>query len=99
MAGESKLQKKCRRSAKYYGVIARKVNSDGERGWPDLELIFPVNGETVFVEMKNPNEKGGLSPLQKRVHEKIRKQGATVYVCLSFTHFIKILECHLGKIK
>ena len=99
MAGESKLQKRCRAAAKTYGVISRKVNTDGESGWPDLELLFPVNGETVFVEMKNPNDKGGMSPTQIQVHKRIRKQGADVYVCLSFTYFMVILRHHLGKIK
>lgn len=97
MAGESKLQRICRRIAKSYGVIARKVNTDMESGWPDLELMFPVNGETVFVEMKNPNEKGVLSPLQIRVHERIRKQGASVYVCETVLQFMIILKLHLRK--
>ena len=99
MAGESKLQSRCRVTAEAFGVVTRKVNTDGERGWPDLELIFPVNGETVFVEMKNPNKKGGLSKLQHRAHRRIKLQGAHVYVCDSYDEFMGILKYHLRKIQ
>ena len=95
MAGESKLQYKCVKVCKEKHIIARKINADGNRGWPDLLLIFPVTGETVYVEMKNPNGKGILSSSQRLEHKKIKAQGAAVYVCNSLDGFYKIIKGHL----
>jgi hypothetical protein len=95
MAGESKLQSKCRIFANENRVLVRKVNADGNRGWPDLELIFPVDGETIRVEMKNPNGKGRLGELQHDEHEMIRAQGAIVYTCDSLEDFKNIIKRHL----
>jgi hypothetical protein len=95
MAGESKLQSKCRDLANANRVLVRKVHAEGNRGWPDLELIFPINGETVRVEMKNPNGEGMLGELQRIEHRKIRSQGAIVYTCDSFEDFEIIIKRHL----
>lgn len=98
MAGESKLQRKCRVEAERQRVVVRKVVAIGESGWPDLELIFP-GGETVRVEMKNPNKKGGLRAMQVLQHKHIRAQGAAVYTCDSYEFFLTILAKHLGSKK
>ena len=93
--GESKLQVKCREHAEKNNVLVRKVHVEGKKGWPDLLLIFPVIGRTVYVEMKNPNKKGRLSKLQDREITKIRKQNASAYVCDNFEKFVSIIEVHL----
>jgi len=97
MAGESKLQNKCRGHAEKYRVLVRKVHVEGRKGWPDLLLIFPVTGETVYVEMKNPNLKGTLGKLQAREQDKIRKRGGAAYICDDFSYFCTIIKRHLGK--
>ena len=95
MAGESKLQRKCVDICKEKRIIARKINADSNRGWPDLLLIFPISGETVYVEMKNPNGKGILSSSQRLEHKKIRAQGASVYTCDTLDKFNSIIKEHL----
>ncbi len=89
------LQKKCKEYAESLRVLVRKVRVEGRRGWPDLELIFPVSGETVRVEMKNPNGEGHLAVLQKREHNRIKKQNAAVYTCDNFEYFKVIVGVHL----
>lgn len=92
---ESKLQKKCVKLAKLNDILVRKVHVEGRRGWPDLLLIFPISGKTVYVEMKNPNGKGALAKLQNRELGRIRKQNASAYVCQSYARFKDILATHL----
>lgn len=92
---ESKLQKQCIKLAKLNRVLIRKVHVEGRKGWPDLLLIFPVNGKTVYVEMKNPNGKGVLAKLQEREINKIRKQNASAYTCKAYERFKDILATHL----
>lgn len=93
--GESKLQKDCINVCKNNSVLVRKVHVEGKRGWPDLLLIFRGSGETVYVEMKNPNGKGVISELQKKEHALIRDQGAAVYFCSDFLYFKEIILKHL----
>jgi len=94
--GESKLQKDCVKLAKANGILARKVHAENYKGWPDLLLVFPVTGKTIYVEMKNPNKKGSLSKLQEREIEKIQKQNASAYVCDSYRIFVDILTVQTG---
>ena len=95
MAGESKLQSKCRKEAASRRVLFRKIHAEGKRGWMDCALIFPITGETVWVEMKNPNGNGTLGKLQRRERNKVLAQNASSYVCNSFEDFCEILERHL----
>lgn len=95
MAGESTLQRQCRAFAIYNNVLMRKVRAEGKRGWPDWELIFPHTGETIRIEMKNPNGKGRLHDLQRIEHILIRGQNAVVYTCDSYDYFCKIIKRHL----
>jgi len=95
MAGESKLQTKCRKEAESYGVLFRKIHAEGRGGWPDILLIFPTTGEVVFVEMKNPNKKGKVSALQQREHKRIMARGAKLYICYAYDYFCEILKRHL----
>ena len=92
---EAKLQKQCMDLAKLNNVLVRKVHAENRKGFPDLLLIFPITGKTVFVEMKHPNGKGTLAKLQELELERIRKQGASAYVCDSYEWFSSIIETHL----
>jgi hypothetical protein len=71
------------------------VNVDQRKGWPDLLLIFPISGETVYVEMKRPDGTGVLAKLQSIERKKIRNQGASAYVCDSYADFVEIVHNHL----
>ena len=93
---ESKLQEKCMKLAKVNNILARKIHSEGRRGWPDLVLIFPMTAVTVWVEMKNPNGKGRVSKLQNAEIRRIRGQGGIVYICNSYETFLKILDNHVS---
>ena len=93
--GESTLQHECFAYAKKCGVVARKIHAEGRRGWTDALLIFPVTGETVYVEMKNPNGKGKIAKLQSIEHQKIIGQGASAYFCKNFAVFKMIVQLHL----
>ena len=94
---ESQLQKKCAKLAKKNNVLVRKIHCENSKGFMDLLLIFPITGKVVFVEMKNPNGKGKLSKLQEREIDKVRAQGASVYVCESYSRFTSILTIHCSK--
>ena len=67
---EKNLQKKIVKYAKDRGVLAYKFSSPARRGVPDLILVGK-RGQVVFMELKNPNEKGRLSELQKYTHPAI----------------------------
>jgi len=92
---ESKLQAKCMKLAKLNKVLVRKVHAENRNGFPDLLLIFPLTGQTVYVEMKRPNGTGNLSKLQDRELKRIRKQNASAYKCDSYEWFTSIIETHL----
>jgi hypothetical protein len=92
---EAQLQKKCGVYARRNRVLVRKIHAEQRKGWPDLILVFPISGETVYVEMKNPNGKGTLAEVQKIERDKIRAQNASVYTCDSFDDFKRIIDNHL----
>lgn len=92
---ESKLQAKCVNLAKINKILVRKVHAENRKGFPDLLLIFPITGRTVYVEMKRPDGTGKLSKLQDREIGRIRKQNASVYRCDSYERFARIIEVHL----
>lgn len=97
MAGESKLQKNCKKLAESYNIIAVKVEVANEDGWPDLLLIFPHTGEHVWVEMKNPNKKGRLAKRQRNVASELDDRDVPVYKCDDFDEFKKIVFTHLKR--
>ena len=76
---EKTLQKNIVKFAKASGMLAYKFESPSKRGVPDL-LLINEHGQTMFLEIKHPNKKGQLSPLQRHEIQKLRAKGATVYV-------------------
>tara|TARA_R110000803_G_scaffold5230_12_gene17387 strand:+ start:2930 stop:3232 length:303 start_codon:yes stop_codon:yes gene_type:complete len=92
---ESKLQGKCVKLAQANKILIRKVHAENRKGFPDLLLIFPITGKTVYVEMKHPNGKGTLAKLQERELDRIRKQNASAYECDSYDKFAEIIKTHL----
>ena len=63
MRTEKQLQDFIIQLAKSLGLLAYKLECTSRRGWPDLIIIAP-DGEILFVEVKSPSGRGGLSPHQ-----------------------------------
>jgi len=75
---ERDLQKKCLDYARDQGCFARKVETPAHNGFPDC--IFHYKGKTLYVEFKNPNGKGKVSPLQQKDHARLADAGMTVLI-------------------
>lgn len=65
--------------AKRCGWLCYKWVSPAQRGVPDRILIAP-GGQVTFIELKNPNGAGRLSPLQEVTLGKLTAQGCDVRV-------------------
>lgn len=65
--------------AKKKGVLARKLNGLGFRGWPDRLFIFP-NGAQVWIEFKAPGKLQKLSTNQQDIIKKLMDMKQHVYV-------------------
>ena len=91
MAGESTLQRKCLTYARSLRIIAHKVDSSSQRGFPDTLFVMPC-GAVVFVEFKNPNKRGKLSKLQTHTINKLRENNAIVRVIDDFNEFKKLIS-------
>ena len=78
MPTESTLQAYIKKICTEHGILCYKFSSPAHRGVPDLLLIG--YGQTIFIEVKHPNGRGRLSPLQERTIHKMRDHGAQVHV-------------------
>jgi hypothetical protein len=88
---ESELQRKCIKLAADHGVMARKNETPGHTGWPDLVLIFP-GGLVIYVEVKIPG--GRLRPKQKSTLSKLKELGVHVYVIDNIEQFRAVILGH-----
>ena len=86
---EKSFQDWCIKWARIHGVLVYKVEAIGKRGFPDLVMV--AGGRVTFVELKNPNGAGRVSPLQKRTIQELRENGASVYICASREEFETII--------
>ena len=76
MIRESYIEKKCTKFAKEKGWDGFKLKIPNHRGANDR---FYVNdGKIIFVEYKIPGQKP--KPLQRRFHEKLKKQKMKTFV-------------------
>lgn len=75
---ESKLEQSVRKYVKSLGGRAFKWISPGEVGVPDRICIFP-GGQVVFVELKRPGRKNGLSERQKKIARVLEGLGCKVW--------------------
>lgn len=71
------------------GVLHRKMNGLGFRGWPDRLFILD-DGRCIWIEFKRPG--GKTTPLQDAIHAKLRALGHEVHVCESKIAAIAILR-------
>jgi Holliday junction resolvase-like predicted endonuclease len=95
MKTEKQLQAWLVKQCKKLGILTYKFASPSHRGVPDLILIFP-GGKTVFVELKSEKGTGRLSELQKRTIERMRVQGAPVYVASTEAEINTIINTYMG---
>ncbi len=58
---ESSIERAVVKYAKSKGVLVRKLNGEGERGWPDRMFLY--QGKVLFLEFKQPGKKP--TPLQE----------------------------------
>lgn len=89
MATEGRLEEDCIEHAKARGWLYRKITYKGRRGAPDR--WFLKAGRWVVVEFKSPTGEGRLAVLQRREHERLRKQGQVVHLIDSFKAFCDAL--------
>lgn len=71
---ESGLESAIRRHVKLCGGYAYKFISPGNPGVPDRLCVFP-GGQVIFVELKQPGVKDGLSPQQRKTINYLRGLG------------------------
>ncbi len=81
---ESLIERKCCQWAKAQGWLVYKFVSPSQAGVPDR--LFIKNGVIRFVEFKATGET--LRPLQQRIINKMREQGAIVHVADNLEDFI-----------
>lgn len=89
---ESTLEKKLKERIERAGGLCLKWTSPGFTGVPDRIVLLP-DARILFVEVKRPGLKDGMSPRQKRVAQQLRDLGFTV-IRLSD---LKDIEQHLGE--
>lgn len=65
--------------AKKKGVLVRKMNGIGFRGWPDRLFIFK-GGVSCWVEFKAPGKLKNLSANQQEIIKQLEALGQHVYV-------------------
>jgi hypothetical protein len=85
---ESLIEGKSCQWAKAQGWLSYKFVSPSQSGVPDR--LFIRNAEVVFVEFKATGEQ--LRPLQVKVIDKMRTNGATVHVIDSVEGFINVMS-------
>jgi len=73
---ETQIQAKLIKSLEAEGYFVIRVKVASPSGTPDL--IAFKDGEYRFIEVKT--ETGKLSPVQKIIHERMKKKGANVEI-------------------
>lgn len=73
MGPEARFEKQFKKDIENLGGICLKINSVGG-GKNDRLVLMPKNW-TYWVELKRPDRKGIVSPLQQNWHKKLKKLG------------------------
>ena len=68
MRPEEEIEKRFVKKCKAIGIESKKLNLQGEKGWPDQTVLLP-GGQVMFFEFKRPGG-GTVSEHQK---ERIKK--------------------------
>lgn len=88
--GEAKLERKLVARGKSMGMIVVKLEAP-PIGIPD-RLFIMDSGRTVFIEFKNPNGKGRISPEQFVRANQLHKLGHVCYCIDNYEEGLEILE-------
>ncbi len=88
---ESDLERKICAHVKKLGGKAFKWVSPGCAGVPDRIAIFP-KGRIIFIEVKRPGRKNGLSPRQELILNWLEKLGCTAWVISEMEDFKERLK-------
>lgn len=75
---ESTLEQAVRKYIRSIGGRCFKWVCPGENGVPDRICILP-GGKIIFIELKRPGRKDGLSPRQKKIFLVLNALGCTVW--------------------
>lgn len=89
---EKTLENKIKEHLKKNGHFHFKffANAMTKTGVPDI--IACIHGKFVGIEVKNPNGKGVISPLQQLTCDEINKQGGKAIIVDSFDKYLKFYE-------
>lgn len=79
---EKDIEKAIVTHARKLGILVYKFTSPSRRSVPDRVFVLP-GGRVFFMELKRKGQKP--TPSQEVEIEKLRKQGATVYVVSDVT--------------
>lgn len=85
---EKDLERQVVEYVKKLGGKAYKWVSPGETGVPDRIVLLP-GARIIFVELKRPGRKDGMSPRQKKVFRILRGLGFTCWRIDDFNDFVK----------
>lgn len=83
---EKELEEKLKAYVKRRGGLCLKWVSPGYTGVPD-RICFLPGGKIVFVELKRPGRKDGVSARQRRVKQLLERLGQRVLVVRSEEDF------------
>lgn len=104
---EAEIQSGCLQMLRLRGFFAsvtdasRSWGKDGiprrskvEPGWPDITAVQPRSSRAFLFEVKVPG--GHLSPIQERLHLRMRRAGINVFVVHSVAELNNILDIIIG---
>lgn len=88
---EAELERKICECIRRRGGRAFKFVSPGASGVPDRLCVLP-GGRLIFIEVKRPGRKDGLSVQQKKIIGWLRKLGCTVWVINDYETFRRLID-------
>lgn len=91
MKPESLLREKVVRALRARGAFVRVTHGDGHTAGA-LDLTCVYRGRPVFMELKTPDNKNGMSPLQLHEQAQIRKAGGIAEEVRSVERSLEILN-------
>lgn len=88
---EAGLERKICEHIRSLGGRAFKFVSPGCPGVPDRLCVLP-GGRVVFIEVKRPGRKDGLSVQQKKTIGWLRRMGCVTWVINDYEQFLRRLD-------
>lgn len=85
---ESTLQRKIIKYLKDNNIFYFKTLHLNKNGIPDIFMLY--KGKAIFLELKTEN--GKISSIQQYQIDKIRENGATVYIIRNWENFLDIFK-------